>query len=260
MCRAGLLAKGTEGRRRGCSPGGVRPASASSPTCTATAGNELGGAAGNEARAARCEAGAPAGEPGAHAGGTTGRREGRLQARRSVLPAYRTRPSRNWPAVASARPVCPPRWATSGLAVAERTLTISNGRVGIRPPGKHPVTGQAGVLVEPGLAGGARGTTDSEAYFLYLLQCFEQEGNLIGGSVARSLTYAAPAVPPVSRPYCSRGIACRGARSTGLAPPREDLLRQSRGPRICRRPSRGYFGLRYRQSTGRSSSPPRSRP
>ena len=145
------------------------------------------------------------------------------------------------------------RWATSGLAVAEaNTHPFLMGGWAFAHQGSIPSPDRLESLLSPVWLAARRGTTDSEAYFLYLLQCFEQEGNLIGG-IRRALADIRGACGPASlnAVLLSPASLVVVHGSTGLAPPREDLLAAVTRPEdLPADHLEGYFGLRYRQVNG----------
>lgn len=181
-------------------------------------------------------------EPGI--GGTS------LRARRSILPAYE---DPTFTALTGRRlgraGFVHLRWATSGLAVAEaNTHPFLMSGWAFAHQGSIPSPERMQALLGPEWLAKRRGTTDSEAYFLHLLQCLRQEGSLVGG-IRRAVADIAAACGPASlnAVLLSPASLVVVHGSAGLDPPRDDLLAVAKAEDLPLDHLEGYFGLRYRR-------------
>jgi len=180
--------------------------------------------------------------------------EGRLVTKRSVSPAYG---DPEFDELAARRLGAAGfvhlRWATSGLAIAE-----SNTHPFLADGWAFAHQGSIGspecleALLAPEWLGRCRGTTDSERYFFYLLQCVEREGNLVGG-IRQAVTDIVGACGPASLNavlLSSSSLVVVHGRA-GLEPPRDDLLAAVARPEdVPRDHLDGYFLLRYKKADG----------
>jgi predicted glutamine amidotransferase len=179
------------------------------------------------------------------------RAEKSVQVRRSVLPAYED-PA--FAALAGCRlgsaGFVHLRWATSGLAVAEEnTHPFLLGGWAFAHQGSIPTPERLEALLGPEWLARRRGTTDSEAYFLHLLQCVQQEANLVRG-IRRAVSEIAGTCGPASLNalLLSPSSLVVVHNSAGLEPPRDDLLATVARPEdLPVDHLEGYFGLRYRR-------------
>jgi predicted glutamine amidotransferase len=180
--------------------------------------------------------------------------EGRLRAKRSLLPAYED-PSFD---VYAGRHLSTAgfvhlRWATSGLAVAESNTHpfLGNGWA-FAHQGSIPSPDRLDALLTPEWLRRRQGTTDSERYFLCLLQFLEREGNLVGG-IRRAVTDVVGVCGAASLNAVllspSSLVVVHGR--AGLEPPRDDLLAAVARPEdVPPDHLEGYFRLRYRRVDG----------
>ncbi len=185
--------------------------------------------------------------------GTTGvLGQGRVRAARSVVPAYEDPDFLTH--------ACEPlgaagfvhlRWATSGLAVeAANTHPFLVDGWAFAHQGSIPYPERIDGLLAPKWRAQRGGTTDSERYFLYLLQCAEREGDLVRG-IQRGVTEIVDAcgVASLNAMLLSPSSLVVVHGRAGLEPPRDDLLAAVEAPEdIPRDHLDGYFGLRYRRS------------
>ncbi|MFZ0172817.1 MAG: class II glutamine amidotransferase [Acidimicrobiales bacterium] len=177
--------------------------------------------------------------------------EGPLRATRSVLPAHED-PAFDMAAGQrlGAAGFVHLRWATSGLAVAESNTHpfLAEGWA-FAHQGSIPSPDRLDAFLDPEWLGRRRGTTDSERYFLYLLQCVEREGDLVAGvrhAVTDILSRCGPASLNAVLLSSSSLVVVHGR--AGLAPPRDDLLAAvARPEELPPDHLEGYFRLRYRQ-------------
>jgi len=191
-------------------------------------------------------------DPSGYAGGALV--EGRLRARRSVLPAYQD-PA--FDALAErdlgAAGFVHLRWATSGLAIAESNTHpfLADGWA-FAHQGSIALPHRLNALLAPEWLGRRLGSTDSESYFLYLLQCVELTGDLVGGirqAVNDVVRVCGPASLNAVLLSSSSLVVVHGV--AGLTPPREDLLAAVEAPEDmppCH--LEGYYGLNYRLGEG----------
>lgn len=196
---------------------------------------------------------APAGDGGGDSDSQV-LRMGQLRARRSTVPAYE---DPHFDELA-ARPLGSAgfahlRWATSGLAVAEsNTHPFLESGWAFAHQGSIPSPDRLEKLLAPEWLARCRGTTDSERYFLYLLQCLEQEGDLIG-AIRRATFGIAEVCGPASLNAIllspSSLVVVHGR--AGLEPPRDDLLAAVARPEdLPPDHLEEYFRLRYRRAGG----------
>ncbi|HKH88597.1 MAG TPA: class II glutamine amidotransferase [Acidimicrobiales bacterium] len=194
--------------------------------------------------AARDDAASSGGETGVRLGGD-------VRARRSVLPAYED-PA--FDALAGRRlgraGFVHLRWATSGLAVtASNTHPFLGDGWAFAHQGSIPSTDHLDALLAPEWLGRRQGTTDSEGYFLYLLQCFEQTGSLVGGAqkAVTDIVRACGLTSLNAILLSSSSLLVVHGRA-GLEPPRDDLLAAVARPEdVPPDHLEAYFRLRYRR-------------
>jgi predicted glutamine amidotransferase len=182
---------------------------------------------------------------------TSVRGPGRVCVARSVVPAYE---DPDFLALAreplGAAGFVHLRWATSGLAVEEaNTHPFLVDGWAFAHQGSIPYPERIDGLLAPKWRDRRRGSTDSERYFLYLLQCAESEGDLIRG-IQRGVTGVVDACGAASLNAMllspSSLVVVHGR--AGLEPPRDDLLAAVEAPEdIPPDHLDGYFGLRYRR-------------
>jgi predicted glutamine amidotransferase len=191
---------------------------------------------------------------GVQDGPTAGWDDGRLRVRRSLLPAYE---DPTFDALArrclGSAGFVHLRWATSGLAVADsNTHPFLASGWAFAHQGSIPSPDRMDTLLAPEWLDRRRGTTDSERYFLYLLQCIEREGDLVQGirqGVADVVSLCGPASLNAVLLSSSALVVVHGR--AGLDPPRDDLLAAVGRPEAIP-PDHldGYFRLRYRRLDG----------
>jgi predicted glutamine amidotransferase len=180
--------------------------------------------------------------------------EGRLRATRSVLPAYEDATF----AALAGRPLAAAglvhlRWATSGIPIvpANTHPFLAHGWA-FAHQGSIPSLDRLDALLTPEWSARRRGTTDSERYFLYLLQCVEREGSLIAGirqavndivSVCGVASLNAVLLSP------SSVVVVHG--KSGLESPRDDILAAvGRPEHVPPDHLEAYFRLGYRRVDG----------
>ena len=145
------------------------------------------------------------------------------------------------------------RWATSGLAVAESNTHpfLADGWA-FAHQGSIPFPDRLEALLSPDWLRRRQGATDSETYFLYILQCVERAGSLVGGirqAVTEIQTLCGPSSLNAVLLSESALVVVHGW--SGLEPPREDLLAAFADPaELPRDHLDGYFGLRCRRRDG----------
>jgi len=181
-------------------------------------------------------------------------RDGRLRATRSILPAYE---DSAFGALAGWRlgeaGLLHLRWATSGLAVTEsNTHPFLTRGWAFAHQGSIPSSDLLDSLLAPVWSARREGTTDSERYFLYLLQCIETEGGLVAGAqhaVTEIIERCGPASLNAVLLSPSSLLVVHGL--AGLEPPREDILSAVATPEdVPLDHLEGYFRLRYRRRDG----------
>jgi len=199
-------------------------------------------------------AGADAAGDVAPAGAARTLQEGRLRARHSVLPAFEDPAFDALAELPLGRAgFVHLRWATSGLAVAEsNTHPFLASGWAFAHQGSISSPERLDALLAPEWLGRRRGATDSERYFLYLLQCVEREGDLVGGirqavndivSVCGVASLNAMLLSPSSL------VVVQGW--AGLESPREDLLAAVAKPEdVPVDHLDAYFRLGYRRRQG----------
>jgi predicted glutamine amidotransferase len=180
--------------------------------------------------------------------------EGCLRARRSQLPAYE---DPDFDALAGQRLGAAGfvhlRWATSGIAVAESNTHpfLARGWA-FAHQGSIPSPDRLDALLAPEWLGRCQGTTDSERYFLHLLQCLEREGDLVGGirhAVTDIVTLCGAASLNAVLLSSSSLVVVHGR--AGLESPRADLLAAVARPEdVPPDHLERYFRLRYRRVDG----------
>jgi predicted glutamine amidotransferase len=198
---------------------------------------------------------APDAEASTAGGGRSGR-EGRLRARHSVRPAYED------PAfdASAAEPLGRAgfvhlRWATSGLAVAEaNTHPFLAGGWAFAHQGSITSPERLDGLLAPQWLSRRRGTTDSERYFLYLLQCVEREGDLVRGiRQAVNDIVALCGIASLNAVLLSSEslVVVHGYGLAGLESPCDDLLAAvGRREDVPADHLEAYFRLDYRRRGG----------
>ena len=180
--------------------------------------------------------------------------EGRLRARHSVLPAHED-PAFDALAERSLGRAgfVHLRWATSGLAVAEsNTHPFLASGWAFAHQGSIPSPERLDALLAPGWLCRRQGTTDSERYFLYLLQCVEREGDLVGGiRQAVNDIVALCGVASLNAVLLSSSSLVVVHGRAGLESPRDDLLAAVARPEdVPADHLDAYFRLQYRRRDG----------
>jgi len=180
------------------------------------------------------------------------RRESGLQTQRSTIAAYED-PA--FDSLAGRRLAAAGfvhlRWATSGLAIAEANTHpfLADGWA-FAHQGSIPSAERIDSLLSSEWSDRRRGTTDSERYFLYFLQCLDG-GDDVVEAMRRAVSDVVAACGTASLNAVALSSSCLlvvHGRS-GLEPPRHDLLEAMGRPEdVPPDHLEGYFGLHYRQS------------
>jgi len=180
--------------------------------------------------------------------------EGRIGSTRSVVPALEDPAFDHFAGLGlGAAGFVHLRWATSGLAVTpENTHPFLAEGWAFAHQGSIPHPERLDGLLAPNWSSRVRGTTDSERYFLNILEKIEEAGDVVTGtrSAVASILQACGSAS-LNAVLLSTEALVIVHGSSGLQPPFEDLLV------ACTRPEdvpldhlNAYFALRYRARDG----------